>query len=343
MIHLYTYTLARTPVSASTPPPQSSLPNFQLATTVHSSATTATTQISSNLNNLPSSSSTAALIPSTLKSSSSPTNSFSGKEWSRQVIKKTLVGAGVGACMGMVLGVMRKRGALDHSKFFKLWRVGMKPVKGKNNITGNVGTDSSAFSSTFSESAANEIQMVPSIFKTTVAFAGNVGLSCYVYFCIEEYLTLKQIVPERYMAHFVTACGMYTTTSFLKKLMMGGMMSNAALAVPYHLVRSLIGGLSAGCVALCASLIGSAISYNLKLRKLKRNISEEEYLSLIGVTKEEAQKSLGDRLKERLPIWLKVPSAQDRNMLEELSKLHSLKKLELSMIRNSKQSPDENK
>lgn len=76
MIHLYTYTLARTLVSASTPPPQSSLPNFQLATTVHSSATTATTQISSNLNNLPSSSSTAATTTTT-PSSTTSTNSAS--------------------------------------------------------------------------------------------------------------------------------------------------------------------------------------------------------------------------------------------------------------------------
>ncbi|KAG2373408.1 hypothetical protein C9374_012147 [Naegleria lovaniensis] len=61
----------RTPVSASTPPPQSSLPNFQLATSVNSSTNTNTTQISS------SSSASALNTPSATTTPSSSTSSNS--------------------------------------------------------------------------------------------------------------------------------------------------------------------------------------------------------------------------------------------------------------------------
>ncbi|KAG2389532.1 hypothetical protein C9374_014092 [Naegleria lovaniensis] len=283
--------------------------------------------------------------PSSAVLTSLPTassNSFTKKEWSQQVMKKTLVGVGMAASVGLVLGVMRKRGVLNNSPFFKQWQIGMKLRKSKN-IGNGINQNSSGVIPNASVSETATIEMVPSVFRTTIAFAGNIGLSCYLYFCIEEYLTLKQIVPERCLAHFVTACGMYTTASFTKKLLMKGLGPNAALTIPYYLVRSLTGGLTAGCVALCASLIGSSISYNFQLKKLKRNISEEEYLSLVGVTKEEAQKTLTDKLMERLPVWLKTPSAQDRNLLDEMKKFHSLRQLELSLMRKKQEAGEEQK
>ena len=248
--------------------------------------------------------------------------SFNTKTWSKQVIKKTSYGVGVGALMGLTLGLLRKR--FNASSFLNRWSIGVKPLRMSETVV-----------------TTGSVQPPTSIFNTTVALAGNVGISCYVYFSVEEYLHLSNLIPSQFISHFVSAFGLYSSITFFKRLMLSNA-GNKGLAVPYYLLRSMAGGLGAGTAAMSLSLLGLYIEHRIQLYKLKNNLTADEYREMMGISKEEEEKTFMAKIEERLPVWLTVPSSQNRNALDEIRKYHSLRSVEITTLDKKSKEEKEN-
>ena len=269
----------------------------------------------------------SALNTKKLEQVSEQIESFKAKEWSKQVLKKTTVGMCVGAVLGVAMGIARKRFAGADSALNR-WAIGstVKPRKPAASL--------SSYTSEFSQVEA-PLVVTPSIFKTTIALTGNIGLCCYFYFSVEEYLTMKQLTPTQFISHFITGFGMYSLATFTKKLLTYGV--SPIISIPFHLVKSMGGGLVAGSAAMACSLLYSYGNYRFQLYKLRNNLTLDEYRKLVsGDTEEIEEKTMSQKFQDSMPVWLKTPSAQTRTMLDEMRKYEAIRSVEITTLNKQK-------
>ncbi|KAL9649348.1 hypothetical protein ABK040_016176 [Willaertia magna] len=283
----------------------------------------------SSSSSAPTTTTTTVVIPTKQKNENDNGGDWK-KQWGRTVFKKSLVGATIGLGTGILYALIRKNTSL-----ISKWAVGM-----------NYNT-------------TNYIQ--PSFFKSAISFSGNIGLTCYIYFSIEEFLYYKKIVKSRMESHFITGTGMFTIYLTLRKLISTTTPKNLSTLL-YILFNSAGKGLLFGTLTMSSSIFYSYLNYQFNLYRLKLNLPPEEYKKIFG--KEKNEFLLSEKIKEeeestfeskfidekkskksdswkeklynKLPEWMVIPSYESRSILQDLKDYQDYRTIQLSKYREQK-------